>query len=116
MKRKIPKSAKELELMGTEEAVARILQHTTDEAMISMFSDLDQQEINNLVIAMVVSDYLKKELKVRALSDMIKNYLKLKVSLERKGRKEVVGMITLYNLFEQGGKKSAKLSDLFAGM
>ncbi len=103
-------------LLGTEEAIAQILQQMTDINTISMFTDLEQQEINDIALSLIVSKYFKKKFNFTFMEDLVKEYLKLKVSLERKGRKEVVGMITLQNLFEARGGKSGKLSDLFAGL
>ena len=102
--------------MGTEEAIAKALQYTTEESKIEMFSDLSDEEIHDIALALTVAQEFKKIYKTDMFVNLIKNYLKLKVSRNRKGRDEVVNLITYQNIMGGGKMRGTKLSDLFGGM
>jgi len=103
-------------LIGTEEAIAKALESLGNEDKLLMFSDFDEQWINDMAVSMLISDYLKRKFRFNMLEELIKNFSVLRISLNRRGRTEVVSMITLQNLFEGGGRKKMTFRDLVAGM
>jgi hypothetical protein len=94
---------------GTEEALAKgilNLLHTKD---TKTFSDLDDEEILNLSLLYTWADLIKDN----ALKKFCDNFLELRVSRFRLGRREIVSIASFTG--EPERRKIKGIKDLFAG-
>jgi hypothetical protein len=102
-------------LLGTEEAIAKALERLSDRDQISLFTDFEEEHVNNITISKVISNFLKKHYGFTLLEEAIDEFSTFRVSTQRKGRTEVVSMVTLQNLFDKGSSKRFSFSDLVSG-
>lgn len=98
------------DLMGFDEALALSLSSLTNEDKVKLMSDLYADEIPFIALLFTIS----KRHSLKSLNNFINEFLKLRVSLERKGRDEIV-------IVGVGGKKEEKKSkvsigELFSGL
>lgn len=98
------------DLMGFDEALAMNVFSLVDENKVKLLSDLFIDEIPFVALLYTIS----RKHKLVSLSNFVDEFLKLRVSLDRKGRDEIV-------LVGVGGKKEEKkskvsISELFSGL
>jgi hypothetical protein len=96
--------------VGLEEQVAKGLDELFKTDKFLLFSDLDDEEILNITLLMTWADTLG----IQTITDFCRNFLQLRVSRFRLGRREVVS-IASYSA-EPERRKMKSLKDLFAGM
>jgi hypothetical protein len=95
---------------GTEEALAKgilNLLHSTEGRKV--LSDLDDEEILNLSLLYTWSDLIKD----KALKQFCDNFLELRISRFRLGRREIVSIASFTG--EPERRKIKGIKDLFAG-
>jgi len=106
------------ELMGSEEALAQAIHQLTSKKPAKFLSDLTQDEINQLAVGFTIGEYIEDKTGSGLLTSMFENFLQMRVSLNRKGRGEIVGIITWMNMMaggmqgsggSSGGGKLAKI-------
>jgi hypothetical protein len=97
-------------IYGTEEAVAKGLMDLLGEKKPKILSDLDDEEILNLSLLYSLGDKTKID-SVIAFCD---NFLKLRVSRFRLGRREIVFVAGAGN--EPDRKRFRTIKDLFSGL
>lgn len=71
-----------------ERTIGTLLEKLTEEERIALFSELEYEEIERLVILCAINEKLNSPI----LNTYIQTFLKLRVSLKRKGRKELVSV------------------------
>ena len=100
-------------LMSHDEAVAQNvlkLGEATDEEIKSL-SDLDDEEINYLTILFTLADTIDLDV----LKIFGNEFLRLRVSKGRLGRKEIVWISSGLELFAKAAGKVRSPKDIFAG-
>jgi len=100
------------EVFGIDEALARIatqLMEAGDRSVMSV-SDVTPEEIFGLSYVLMLSNKIGSDL----LEDWVKNFLKLRISRLRLGRKELILLGAGATDAQRRGKQN--VSDLFAGL
>ena len=101
-------------LMSQDEAVAQNvlkLAEATDEEM-KLLSDLEEEEVGYLTILYTLSEMIGLDV----LSEFANQFLRLRVSKGRLGRREIVWIASAMELLlGRGGGKFRSPKDLFAG-
>jgi len=97
-------------VMGEEEARAQSLLDLLEPEKAQLKSDLDDEEIHYLAMLRTWA----KELDIKTLDDFCNNFMELRVSRNRMGRREIVFALSLVGERIRGGVKSIK--DLFSGL
>lgn len=106
---------KEPKIMGTEEAVARLIQELvkTEKGKAKMLSDLHDREIGPLSIL----DTLGKTTKIKALQDFCTNFCQYRVSRFRLGRRELVNIASFTTEgLQEKRRKRMSIRDLIPSM
>jgi len=99
------------DLMGFDEALAHSIHSlTSSDKKIKLLSDLYIEEIPFISLLLTVA---RKE-KLDNLNNFVKEFLRLRVSYNRKGRDEIV--IVGIGGKKEEKKKSVGISDLFSGL
>lgn len=110
---KLSSGAPGVNIFGSDEAIAKAIVSLTKEDKAKLLSELSYDEINEITIALTLGEWLDSALEKEGvqeknrwnfLKETVLNFLKLRVSKERKGRKEVANVST-WNMF---GKKGSK--------
>jgi len=96
--------------LGQEEALAKSLLELTQPEKIELFSDLNDEEI----IALSALLTWGKELKIKVLKTFVQQFLRLRVSRYRLGRREIA--LTVGMAGGSVGVKPKSVKDLFAGL
>jgi len=104
----MPISPKE-KVYGTEEALARGILDLLKTGKTKILSDLDDEEILNLSLLYTWADITGND----TLRKFCDNFLQLRVSRFRLGRREVVSIASFSS--EPERKRMKSLKDLFAG-
>lgn len=97
------------EVLGFEEQVSVSLSDISPKEL-KMKSDVDDDEIPNLCVLYVLGEVLG----IDVLKNFADNFLKLRVSRFRLGRREIVGIGS--GIFEPERKKLRTIKELFMGM
>jgi hypothetical protein len=95
---------------GTEEALAKGILELLKSGKTKILSDLDDEEILNLSLLYTWAE----EIKCNTLKKFCDNFLLLRVSRFRLGRREIVGIASYSG--EPDRKKVKSIKDLFAGI
>jgi len=101
-------------LLSHDEAIAQNVVKLTsadDKEILKMVSDLNEEEIGQLTILFTLSESIGLDV----LEQFGLEYLKLRISKERMGRKEIVWISGGLALFAGGGRKIRSPKDVFAG-
>ncbi|MEM2506256.1 MAG: hypothetical protein QXF61_04350 [Nitrososphaeria archaeon] len=96
-------------ILGFEEQVAVCLRDISPKKL-TMQSDVDDEEIPNLCVLYV----LDKNFKINVLKEFADNFLELRISRFRLGRREIIGLGT--GVAEPERRKLKTLRDLFVGI
>jgi hypothetical protein len=105
----IPVSPTE-KVYGTEEALAKGILELLKSGKTKILSDLDDEEILNLSALFTLSETVK----CKTIENFCDNFLQLRVSRFRLGRREVVSIASYTQ--EPDRKKVKSIKDLFAGI
>jgi hypothetical protein len=92
------------DIFGTEEATAKALIELVKTERINLLTELNMEEIQALVIGEIVGEHLRRTIGSTLLLDLCKLYKELKVSYNRKGRTEIVGLGTFIGTFTEEKK------------
>jgi hypothetical protein len=95
---------------GTEEALAQGILDLLKTNRTKIFSDLDDEEILNISLLYTWADICKS----KAITKFCDNFLQLRVSRFRLGRREIVSVAS--NSGEPDRRKVKSIKDLFAGI
>jgi len=92
---------RQLGLVSTEEALGQAVQNLTDvdEEKIKLLTDVNVFEINQIALMLTIA----KRYNIGWLKDFVREVLKLRVSANRLGRREIVRMITGMEVREHAG-------------
>lgn len=102
--------ALEGEMYGREEAFAKLGMSLLKTEEFKVLSDLESEEIGKVAIIQTLADRLKSPV----LKTFVKNFLLLRVSQNRLGRREMMNIAT--SGVEDTKKKAKSISSLFAGL
>jgi hypothetical protein len=108
------KEAPSSEVFGTEEALAKIameLLKPEGEKLLTV-TDVTPEEIFGLPTLLSFSDYFKSKL----IKDWIRNFLLLRISRLRMGRREFILLSTGIKEVAEARKRGGRIGDLFAGL
>jgi hypothetical protein len=94
---------------GTEEALAKGILDLLKTGKTKILSDLDDEEILNLSLLYTWADLIKSD----ALKQFCDNFLQLRVSRFRLGRREIVSIASFTS--EPERRKIKSIKDLFGG-
>jgi len=100
------------EIFGTDEAVARTITVLSreEEGKMPILSDLFVEEIPYVAGFMTVAEHFE----LPVFKGFINNFLRMRVSKDRLGRRELVGIAS--GTKEQEKRVKASLTNLFAGL
>ncbi|RLG16664.1 hypothetical protein DRN69_00300 [Candidatus Pacearchaeota archaeon] len=103
----------EKRILSHDEAVAQNVLKLTEltEEELKMLSDLEEEEVGYLTILFTISD----ELGLEFLKSFADDFLRLRVSKGRLGRKEIVWISSSLQ-YLIGGGKGLKLKDIISGI
>jgi len=104
------------DVFGPEEAIAKAIIELTKFDKIDLFTELTEEEIKNLTVARAIGNFIYKETGNDFLLGLCDYYKILKVSLERKGRTELVGLGTFMGIGETFGGKKGKMGGVLPGV
>lgn len=104
----VPKPTEKI--YGTEEAVAKSLLELIKSKKFKILSDLDDEEILNLSLLLTWGERIK----CKAIVDFCENFLQLRISRYRLGRREIVNVASYAGSSDR--KKARSIRDLFAGL
>jgi hypothetical protein len=101
-------------IMGTEEAVARLIQELirVSEDKSKVLSDLNDEEVGVLSLLSTIGE----KLKIDAITKFCINFAQYRVSRFRLGRREMVNIASFTSAFPEERRKVRSLRDLFSGM
>lgn len=99
------------DLFGTDEATAKVLSKLVDKNQINMFTILDREIIASLTIGKMVGLRAKEKVGSTLMIDMVQEFKELQVSEDGTGRKQVVGMGSMFG--GQSNEKKGLLGSLF---
>jgi hypothetical protein len=101
-------------LMGTEEAVARLIQELikVSEEKSKVLSDLNDEEVGVLSLLSTIGE----KLNISALKSFCLNFAQYRVSRFRLGRREMVNIASYSTGLEPERRKVRSLKDLFSGI
>lgn len=105
---------KEPKVLGTEEAIARLIVELmkTEKGKVKVLSDLDDIEIGVLSLLSTIGENMK----IRVIKDFCSNFCKYRVSRFRLGRKEMVDIASFTGEATADRRKRRNIKDLFAGL
>lgn len=97
-------------VMGEEEARAQSLLELLEKTKPELLSDLNDEEIHYMALLLTWA----KQIKCKILVEFCNNFMNLRVSRNRMGRREIVFAVSLVAERMRGKPKTIK--DLFAGI
>ena len=103
------------DVFGPEEAIAKAVSQLTKFDKIDLLTELSEEEIKDITIATLVGNFIYKETGNQILLTLCDTYKVLKVSLDRKGRTEIVGLGTFMGFGESVGGKKGKMGGVLPG-
>jgi flagellar motor switch protein FliG len=104
----VPKPTEKI--YGPDEAIAKGIMSLLHSPNTKILSDLDDEEILNLSLLMMIGNTIKSEV----IKGLCENFLQLRVSRYRLGRRE---MVSVARSSEEPDRKKAKgIKDLFSGL
>jgi len=99
-------------IYGTEEAIAQGLLRLWESKNFKIHSDLDDEEILNLSLLYSLGDTTG----VKNINKFCDNFLQLRVSRFRLGRREIVTIGSASGADSGDRKKARSIKDLFSGL
>lgn len=101
------------EVFGKDEAFARIsMELLKTDKYKKILSDLTEDEINAITSLLMIGRLIKSDL----IENMVNDFLELRVSKSRMGRKEILSFALASSFEGAGGRAKAGISSLFAGL
>jgi len=103
----------ESEVFGKDEAFARIsMELLKTDKYKKILSDLELDEINAIISLLAIGRIVKSDI----LEKIVNDFLELRVSKDRLGRKEILSF-ALASTYESGGLRAKSgISSLFSGL
>lgn len=103
----------EAEVFGKDEAFARIsMELLKTDKYKKILSDLEQDEINAIVSLLAIGRIVKSDI----IEEIVDDFLELRVSKNRLGRKEILSFALASTFEGAGGRAKSGISSLFSGL
>lgn len=103
----------EAEVFGKDEAFAKIsMELLKTDKYKKILSDLDVDEVNALTSLLAIGRIIKSDM----LEKIVNDFLELRVSKDRLGRKEILSFALASTFEGAGGRAKAGISSLFSGL